>query len=120
MQVPKGERLREIYRRLAQVPAAGTFAEMRAQLTAIINEVENELTPFPYDPEKWQVDGRIYPVQEDNIFAVQGHSRVKLLRARKNRVYIGENGSVEIRNASDAVVFRKPGLDGLGVWELNE
>lgn len=118
MEVPKAERLQEIYRRLAQAPAAGNFIEMRAQLAAIINEVEDQLTRIPFDPQHWESDGRIYPVQDDYVFAVPGSPRVKLLRARKNRVYIGDNGSVEIHNAFGVVVFHKPGADGWRVWEL--
>lgn len=117
MEVPKAERLREIYRRLAQAPPAATFAEMRTQLAIIIDDVEERMTDIPCDPMRWRTDGRIYPVQDDNVFAVPGHPRVKLLRARKNRVYIGVNGSLEIQHASGAAAIRKPGADGRGVWE---
>jgi hypothetical protein len=117
--VPKQHRMQEIYRRLAEAPAAGTFVEMRDRLANIVNAVEDQLTSIPYDPESWQNDGRIYPVQDDNVFDVAGHSRVTLLRARKNLVYIGDNGSIEVRNASGEVVIHKPGRDGLGVWELS-
>jgi regulator of sirC expression with transglutaminase-like and TPR domain len=119
MDVPKAERLQEIYRRLAQAPPAATFAEMRAQLAAIIHDVEDRLTDIPHDPASWRTDGRIYPVQDDNLFAVADHPRVKLLRARKNRVYIGDNGSVEIHHASGTVAIRKAGANGLYVWELD-
>jgi hypothetical protein len=119
MEVPKQQRLEEIYRRLAQAPTARTFAEMRAQLADVINAVEDRLTGIPYNPANWRSDGRIYPVHDDNVFDVAGHPRVTLLRARKNLVYIGDNGSVEIHNASGGVAFRKPGRDGLDVWELD-
>ncbi|HEY0018905.1 MAG TPA: hypothetical protein VGC13_21570 [Longimicrobium sp.] len=119
MEAPKQHRLQEIYRRLTQAPAAGTFDEMRAQLADVINAVEDQLTGIPYDPANWRNDGRIYPVYDDNVFDVAGHPRVTLLRARKNLVYIGDNGSAEIRDASGDVTFRKPGRDGLGVWELD-
>lgn len=118
MEVPKQDRLQEIYRRLAQAPAAGTFDEMRTQLADVINAVEDELTQRPFDPAKWRHDGRIYPVYDDNVFDVAGHPRVTLLRARKSLVYIGDNGSAEIRNSSGDVAFQKPGRDGLGVWAL--
>lgn len=119
MEVPKAQRLQEIYRRLAEAPAAGTYNEMRAQLADVVNAVEDQLTGIPYAPANWRTDGRIYPVSDDNIFEVAGQPRVTLLRARKNLVYIGDNGSIEIRNASGEVAFRKPGQDGLGVWELD-
>lgn len=119
MEVPKAERLREIYRRLAAVPAARTFLEMRVQLDDVLNAVEDELTGIPYDPPRWATDGRLYPVQDDNVFDVQGHPRVTLLRARRDEIYIGDNGAVEIRNASGIVALNKPGADGRGVWDLN-
>jgi hypothetical protein len=119
MQVPKSERLQEIYRQLARAPAAGTFTEMREQLAHIINAVEDQLSGMPYNPANWRTDGRIYPVQEDKVFDVAKHPRVTLLRARKNLVYIGDNGSIEIQDASGCVTIHKPGSDGLGVWKLN-
>lgn len=120
MVVPKQERLKEVYRRLAAVPAARTFAEMRRQLNDVLNEVEDELTGIPYDPPCWATDGRLYPVQDDNAFHVEGHPRVTLLRARRNEIYIGDNGAIEIRNVSLRITeFSKPGEDGRGVWELN-
>lgn len=119
MEVPKAQRLQEIYRRLAEAPAAGTFAEMRAQLSDVINSVEDQWTGIPCNPASWRNDGRIYPVDDDNVFAVAGHLRVTLLRARKNLVYIGENGSIEIHDASGGVTFQKPGRDGAGVWDLD-
>lgn len=117
MDVPKAERLQEIFRRLAKAPAAGTFEEMRVQLSNIMNDVEDQLTDIPFDPTAWQNDGRMYPVQDDNVFDVEGHPRVTLLRARKNQIYIGDNGSIEIQNASGAVQFGKPGVDGRSVWD---
>ncbi len=118
MEVPKTERLQEVYRRLAAAPAAGTFAEMRRQLDDVLNAVEDELTGVPYDPRRWATDGRLYPVQDDNVFDVKGHPRVSLLRARRTAIYIGDNGSIEIRDASGMVEFSKQGADGLAVWEL--
>lgn len=119
MEFPRVQRLQEVYRRLAEVPAARTFAEMRGQLDDILNAVEDQLTGIPYDPSRWSTDGRLYPVQDDNVFEVEGHPRVTLLRARRNEIYIADNGSIEIRNAATGEVeFSKAGADGLGVWEL--
>lgn len=119
MEVPKTQRLQEVYRRLADAPAARTFAEMRRQLDDILNEVEDQLTNIPYDPDRWVTDGRLYPVQDDNVYDVDGHPEVTLLRARRTGIYIGGNGAIEIRDAvSGAVHFSKPGADGRGVWEL--
>jgi hypothetical protein len=119
MEVPKQHRLQEVYRRLAGAPEARTFAEMRRQLDDVLNEVEDQLSGVPYEPRRWATDGRLYPVQDDNVYDVEGHPRVTLLRARRSEVYIGDNGAIEIRDAaSGAVEFSKVGADGRGVWEL--
>ncbi len=119
MEVPKAHRLQEVYRRLSEAPAAGTFTEMRCQLDDILNAVEDQLTGIPYDPRRWATDGRLYPVQDDNVYDVEGHPDVLLLRARGSEIYIGGNGAIEIRNAaSGAVEFSKAGADGRDVWEL--
>jgi hypothetical protein len=119
MEVPKAQRLQEVYRRLAQAHAAMTFMEMRSQLEEVLNAVEDELTDIPYDPLRWATDGRLYPVQDDNLYDVEGNPRVRLLRARGSMVYIGDNGAIEILDAVSGVVeFSKPGADGRGVWEL--
>lgn len=119
MEVPKAQRLQEVYRRLAQAPAAGTFIEMRSQLDDVLNAVEDQLTGITYDPRRWEMDGRLYPVQDDNVHDVEGNPRVTLLRARGSMIYIGDNGAIEIQDVvSGAVEFSKPGLDGRGVWEL--
>ena len=118
MEVPKTHRLQEVYRRLAEAPVARTFAEMRRQLDDVLNAVEDQLSGVPYDPRRWVTDGRLYPVQDDRVFDVEGHPCVMLLRARRMPIYIGDNGSIEIQNASGAVEFSKPGADGRGVWEL--
>jgi hypothetical protein len=119
MEVPKAHRLQEVYRRLAEAPAAQTFAEMRRQLDDVLNEVEDQLSGVPYDPRRWVTDGRLYPVQDDNVYDVEGQPRVLLLRARRSEIYIGDNGAIEIRDAaSRAVEFSKVGADGRGVWEL--
>lgn len=119
MEVPKAQRLQEVYRRLAQSSAAKTFMEMRGQLEDVLNAVEDELTGIPYAPLHWATDGRLYPVQDDNVYDVESNPRVTLLRARGSMVYIGDNGAIEIQNAvSGEVDFSKPGQDGRGVWEL--
>lgn len=119
MEVTKSHRLQEVYQRLASAPAARTFTEMRTQLDNILNAVEDQLTGIPYNPSRWATDGRLYPVQDDNVYDVEGHPDVTLLRARGSEIYIGANGAIEIRNAdSGEVEFSKAGADGRDVWEL--
>ena len=118
MEVPKTERLKEVYRRLAAAPAARTYGEMRRQLDDVLNEVEDELSGIPYDPTRWATDGRLYPVQDDNVHDIDGNPGVVLLRARGSVIYIGDNGAIEIQDVVAGVVqFSKPGSDGRSVWE---
>jgi hypothetical protein len=118
MGVPKQHRLQEVYRRLVEAPAARTFAEMRRQLDDILNAVEDQLTGIPYAPRRWVTDGRLYPVQDDNVYEVEGHPDATLLRARGSEIYIAANGAIEIRNAASGVVeCSKAGADGRGVWD---
>ncbi|HEX6040206.1 hypothetical protein [Longimicrobium sp.] len=119
MQVPKAERLREFYRRLADAPRSSTFDEAFTQLAGILDEVEDELTNIPNDPNNWRWDDRIYPPQQDNMGAVPGHPRVMRFRSVKHRTYIGANGSLEIVSLEGTIELRKPGLNGRGVWELD-
>jgi hypothetical protein len=117
VEVSKAERLREIYRRLADAPAAATFAEMRSQLDDIVNAVEDQLTGIPHNPAHWRVDGRIYPPQPDTMRPVPAHPQVTRFRSLAHNTYIGANGAIEIVSLAGAVEFWKPGADGRGVWD---
>lgn len=119
MEVSKRERLKELFRRLAGAPEAGSSQEALDQLANVLNGVEDELTNIPFNPERWRSDGRIYPPQEDNVVEVAGHPRVKRYRTVAHYVYIGANGSIEIVALDGTLEFRKVGTDGRGVWELN-
>lgn len=131
----KAERVEEVYRRLALLPCCSTFEEMREQLSATLIEVENEWTPFPYDPEvlnpgnRLKATERMYPIQDDNLNEVAEFPLVKRLRSRSENTFIGANGSIEIRSLKHAdgtkaikpeagmLRFSKLGANGRGVWE---
>ena len=109
---------------------------MREQLANTLNEVEDELTPFPYDPadldpsSRRRATDRMYPVQDDNVNDVVGHPKVKQLTSVGEQTFIGDNGAIEIRSKRRAdgslavpattgrLLFARPGLDGRGVWDL--
>lgn len=117
MEVSRRERLNEFYRRLARAPAAGSFQEARQQQIDILNGVEDELTDIPYDPERWALDGRMYPPQNDSMKRMPEHSGVRRFRSFRHYTYIGENGAIEITGTDGVVEFHKNGRDGRGVWE---
>jgi hypothetical protein len=133
----KRERFEEVCRRLQLFPACSSFEEMRAQLDMTVNEVENEWTPFPYNPEdldpskRLKPTDRMYPVQDDNINDVDGRPAVKQLTSAGEHTFIGSNGSIEIRSRKcpdgsrarppetlGMLILRKDGSDGRGVWAL--
>lgn len=119
MEVPKRERLEEFFRRLLAAPSAGSFDEALAQLSTILDAVEDELSGAENPPRDWQSDQRLYPPQKDALRIVPEHPRVRRFRNRRHSTYIGENGSVEIVTLSGRVEVKKPGHDGRGVWELD-
>ena len=119
MEVPKRERLKELFRRLGDAPEAGSSQEALDQLANVLNGVEDELTDIPFSPERWRSDGRIYPPQEDSVSEVPGHPHVKRYRTVAHYVYIGANGSTEIVALDGTLEFRKVGTDERDVWELN-
>jgi hypothetical protein len=88
----------------------------------MLNSVEDEFSGVPFNPRQWATDGRMYPVQEDNIHRLQNRPDVRLLRSRRHLTYIRENGAFEIRGRNAAlgieeIEIAKPGTDGRGVWE---
>jgi len=119
MEVPKRERLDEFFRRLLAAPNAGSFDEALAQLSKILDAVEDELSGAENSPQDWQSDQRLYPPQKDSLRFVPEHPRVRRFRNRRHSTYLGENGSVEIVSLSGRVEVQKPGRDGRGVWELD-
>lgn len=119
MEPPKRSRLAEAYRRLGAAPDAATAEEVLAQLSNILNEVEDELTSIPFDPESWFVDGRLYPPQPDSARPVPGHPLVVRYRSRKHNTFVGANGSIEVQGMDGRVHFQKRGADGRGVWQID-
>lgn len=115
MEVPKRERIVEFLRRLSAAPNAATFNEALHQITSIMDAVEDEMTGIHKNPENWHFDGRIYPPQLDNMYAVPAHPRVKRFRSLGHNTYIGVNGSVEVVTLDGTVELSKPGLDGRNV-----
>ena len=83
-----------------------------------LNQVEDELSDVPFDPDAWRTDGRMYPVQDDNAADVPNFPGVVSLRSGAHETFISPNGAIEIRDVrTDAVIFEKVGADGKGVWQ---
>jgi hypothetical protein len=109
------ERLTEIYRRLALAAPAASGTDALDLIALTMNQVEDQLSGVPFDPENWQNDGRLYPPQPDSIRTVAGRPDVVRFRSRGHNTFIRSNGSFEIRTLEGDVEFAKPGADGQGV-----
>jgi hypothetical protein len=116
---PKEERLAEFFRRLERATSASSFEEGYAQLCTILNEVEDELTGLPNDPQRWRTLGRLFPPQRDRMSTIEG-TEVKRFDSRRHVTFVGPNGAIEVRlsNNPGAVVFSKSGSDGRSICEI--
>jgi hypothetical protein len=102
----------EFCRRLSAAPVVVSFDEAYEQLCDILNQVEDDLTDIPFNPDAWQTDGRMYPPQLDNLRDVPDRPRVKRFRSRRHSIYIADNGAIEIRTEPDGqLTLSKPGAD---------
>ena len=87
-------------------------------LVQTLNEVEDELSGIPYNPESWATDGRLYPPFPDSRRPVPGHPDVVRWRSKGHNTFIRTNGAIEIVQLVDGtVVFRAFGRNGKGVWD---
>ena len=118
MRLSKEERLAEFRLRLGKLRPARTFHEAYRQIASTLNKVEDEYSMVPYRPRRWKSDGRLYPPRKDNAHSVPGQPNLTRFRSVRHNTYIGTNGSIEIRNLSEAIEFSKAGHDGRTVWEL--
>jgi len=112
------QRLDEFFRRLAQRLPVSSAEDALAVLVSTLNEVEDELSGIPYNPESWAMDGRLYPPLPDSRRPVPGRPDLARWRSKAHNTYIRDNGALAIVRAPDGViVFEAPGQDGRGVWE---
>jgi hypothetical protein len=118
MPAGKERRLREFINRLREAAPARSATEARALLETILNAVEDELSGVPFDPTRWQSDGRMYPPQDDSEREVPSHPFVRRYRSRRHNTFIGSNGALEIQTVEGEVLISKPGADGRSVWDL--
>lgn len=117
---PKAERLREVFRRLDAAPPCSTFDEAYQLLCDTMNEVEDELTPFPNEPDRWRELDRLFPPQMDRMSVVREcREPVRRFDNRRHLTYIAENGAMEFRLLRNVeAIFSKSGNDGRSVCEV--
>jgi hypothetical protein len=115
--IDKKIRFDEFIRRLQTPPPASSHDDARRQIEKTLNQVEDEFSGVPFDPESYRTDGRMYPFQDDSAADVEGHPSVTSYRSRRHETFIAENGAFEIRDVrTGEIVLHKPGADGKGVW----
>jgi hypothetical protein len=106
----KEERIKEFFRRLKEAKTPASHDEAFSLITDTLNQVENELTSIPYNPEAFGTDGRLYPPQLDSVRRVEGRKDMKRYRSKGHNTFISEDGSIEIKLMSGELVFEKKGL----------
>jgi hypothetical protein len=114
----KQERFTEFIRRLGEATPASSAPEALAQLSQILNEVEDLLTEIPYNPHTWMSDGRMYPPQIDNKRST-AHPEVDRYRSRSHNTFIGHHGAIQIVSLpQNVIILDKPGMNGMKVSDL--
>lgn len=112
MAFTKTARLAVFLERLLRLPAASSFDEARRQLADTLNNVEDEMSGMPSNPDAWINDGRMYPPQDDNARRVPGHPGLTRFRSRDHNTFIGANGAIRIEDiSSGTVILDKAGQD---------
>jgi hypothetical protein len=115
--VAKHLRLRELIQRLRTCALASSHNNARRLIADTLNAVEDELSGVRFNPDSWRTDGRMYPVQDDNVADVDGFPNVSSYRSRYHETFIADNGAFEIRDVrTGEVLISKLGSDGKGVW----
>lgn len=115
MSLSKSERFREFLSRLQESPPASSHDEAFTLLSDTLNQVEDEFTDIPFQPDQWQTDGRMYPPEEDNAREVERRADVIRYRHKAHNTFIRDNGAIEIRDVNGELLFEKPGSDGRSV-----
>ena len=110
------QRVAAFIKRLRAAPAAGSANEAFDLVASTLNGVEDELTSIPFDPAKWEEDGRMYPPQPDSARDVEGRPDLTRYRSRKHNTWIGSNGAIRIEDGSGRCLIDKPGADGRTAW----
>jgi hypothetical protein len=118
----KQERLRECFRRMASADPSSSFDEAYRLLCTTIDQVEDEHSGQPNEPERWKELDRIFPPKMDRMSSIEG-TDVKRFDTVRHLTYIAPNGAIEIRRtrlvAGKVVVqFSKSGGDGRSVCDV--
>lgn len=118
----KAIRLEEFFRRLNSAGAVASFEEAYDLLCSTLNQVEDEFSGLPNEPDQWMASDRMFPPQTDRMSSVP-ECTVKRFDSLRHITYIAKNGSIEIRSkrlkaGKIEVHFSKAGSDGIQVSDV--
>lgn len=116
----KDERLAEFFRRLVAAAPAASFDEAYSLVCTTLEQVEDELSGLPNEPDKWMSLDRLFPPQSDRMSTIEG-TGIKRFDSLRHITYVGPNGAIEIRSSRDATAayFSKPGRDGRSICDVD-
>ena len=118
----KQERLCYFIERLKNLPGMDSKESAQQQISDTLNEVEDEYSGVPYNPNRWEDggwkdDGRMYPVQADMERPSNVYHRVTIFRSVAHRTFIDSNGAFRITDLDGLVVIEKGNSSGkCGQW----
>lgn len=87
-----------------------------------MDEVEDELTPYPNEPDRWMELPRLFPPLMDRMSSVPGCD-VKRFDSLRHVTYVAGNGAMEVRSLRAVqgvfnVHFSMEGSDGRSVCDV--
>ena len=112
--------MEEIFRRLRQAPAASSFEEAYRLLCFTIDQVEDELSGLPNEPDQYETNPRIFAPhpQMDRMSSIAG-GQLKRFDNLRHLTYIAANGAIEIRGKHQVdACLTKAGSDGRSVCDI--
>jgi hypothetical protein len=115
MILSKLERLAVFLARLQRCMPASNSAAAYALVTRELDNVENELSETPANPQLRETDGRLYPPQADSAIEVPDRNDLKRYRSRRHNTWIGANGAIRIEDLDGVLLLSKPGSDGIEI-----
>lgn len=118
----KAMRLKVVFQRLDGAEAVGSFEAAYELLCSTLDQVEDELSGLPNEPDQWMTLDRMFPPQFDRMSSVS-ECIVKRFDSLGHITYIALNGAIEIRskrrNGGTIVVhFSKAGSDGKQIRDV--
>jgi hypothetical protein len=114
MSASKGERFNKFLERLSAAPPAASAEDALALVSKTLNEVEDEFTSIPYNPDLWMDDGRMYPPQTDSCREDPAAGVVRY-RSRRHHTRIHVSGAIRIEEVNGLCLLQKPGRNGQSI-----